>query len=59
MMGVPSDDTLWHRWHVFWPVRTVDGRWAMMDVWRKRDGGKWLYQRRPMSDEEQSGFTTY
>jgi hypothetical protein len=55
----PTDEAIWHKWHVFLPIRTIDGRLAMMDVWRKRGSDGWLYQRRQMSEQEISDLTTY
>ena len=53
----PLDVTLWHKWHVFLPVRTITGTWTIADVWRKRHCGKWIHQPRPMSEEERSDLT--
>lgn len=55
----PADPALWHHWHCFLPVKTIYGEWTIGDVWRKLDGAKRLYQRRPMSEEESADLTTY
>jgi hypothetical protein len=49
----PSDPGVWHKWNVLMmPVRTIDGNLTFGEVWRRRAGSSWSYQRRDMTDEE-------
>jgi hypothetical protein len=48
---VPADETLWHRWYVFFPVRCNDG-WTVADVWRRRVGAQWTYKRHEESQDD-------
>jgi hypothetical protein len=42
---IPVDETLWHKWYVFLPVRCDDESWTVADVWRRRAGSRWEYKR--------------
>jgi hypothetical protein len=42
---IPVDETLWHKWYVFFPVRCGDDSWTVADVWRRRAGSRWEYRR--------------
>lgn len=48
----PADETVWHQWSTFLPVRGVDGQWLIGDVWRKRVPLGWLYQPRVETDQD-------
>jgi hypothetical protein len=41
----PKNETVWHRWSVFVPVRCADGSFTIGDVWRRRRGVGWAYER--------------
>jgi len=49
----PEDETRWHKWStILWPVKTIDGTWAI-DVWRrKRPDGSWEYADRPETEDD-------
>jgi hypothetical protein len=48
----PHDPTVWHRRHVRFGVRTIEGVHAEY-VWRrKRPDGKWEYSKREMTEDE-------
>lgn len=44
-------DHLWHKCHLFWPRRAIDGKWIVPghgQMWRRKRAGRWEYQQ----DEE-------
>lgn len=50
----PEDPSIWHKWNMLlWPVRTIDKKWTMGNVWRRRHNGRWEYRERPETLEEQ------
>jgi hypothetical protein len=48
----PHDVMEWHKWTVFWPVRTVDGRLAWSLTWRRWNGKTWEYKIRELTEDE-------
>ncbi|MET4477976.1 hypothetical protein ABIB66_002503 [Bradyrhizobium sp. F1.13.3] len=41
---------LWHVWFVIIPRRTITGRLAYGNVWRRWDGRRWIYKRMTQCD---------
>ena len=35
--------SIWHLWTVFIPRRSITGRLVRGQVWRRRDGRRWIY----------------
>lgn len=50
----PDDETLWHKWSPFFPVRLDDGRLSDMvgQVWRRRTSQGWEYRQDEEADDE-------
>jgi hypothetical protein len=36
---------VWHVWTITIPRRSITGRLVWGTVWRRRDGGRWIYKR--------------
>ncbi|MDI1262125.1 MAG: hypothetical protein PS018_02565 [bacterium] len=36
---------VWHLWRVVIPRRSITGRLLVGQVWRRRDGRRWIYKR--------------
>ena len=50
---IPPDIRVWHKWHPFIPVRTIEGHWSFLDpLWRRWNGQRWEYSERPETFEE-------
>lgn len=50
----PDQPALWHDWNVMlWPVRTIDGKWTIGNVLRRRWNGRWEFKDRPETLDEQ------
>ena len=43
-MADPSGFTVWHRWTLIAPRRSIAGRIVWGKVWRRWDGQMWLYK---------------
>src|SRR4029078_13689667 len=41
----PAMTSSWHLWTVIIPRRTITGRLVRGQVWRRHDGGHWLYKK--------------
>jgi hypothetical protein len=41
----PAMARAWHLWTVIVPRRTITGRLVRGQVWRRRDGRRWLYKK--------------
>ena len=41
----PALATIWHLWHVLIPRRSIAGQLLRGQVWRRRDGRRWIYKK--------------
>jgi hypothetical protein len=40
----PGRAEVWHLWTVLVPRRSITGQLLMGQVWRRRDGRRWIYK---------------
>ena len=45
MSAKPTWAEVWHLWTVFIPRRSITGRLVFGQVWRRRDGRRWIYKK--------------
>jgi hypothetical protein len=52
----PADDTRWHKWETFFPVRLSDGQLSCLrgQIWRRVNNGRAEYQQDAETLEEWS-----
>jgi hypothetical protein len=41
----PAWADVWHLWRVIFPRRSITGRLVCGNVWRRRDGRRWIYKK--------------
>ena len=41
----PAWAEVWHLWTVMVPRRSIPGRLVFGQVWRRRDGRRWIYKK--------------
>jgi hypothetical protein len=41
----PAWAEVWHLWKIVFPRRSITGRLVYGNVWRRRDGRRWIYKK--------------
>jgi hypothetical protein len=41
----PTNTEVWHLWTVIIPRRSITGRLVHGQIWRRRDGHRWIYKK--------------
>lgn len=45
LQPAPAWAEVWHIWTVIIPRRSITGRLVRGKVWRRSDGGRWIYKK--------------